>query len=101
MNLCKFLAVSENSHYVMAAGPLTKQRSTTPYRVVLITYTNGLYSVHKEVFDKIPLEGEKISSYLAEGRYFNEGQLAEAVRYFGEKVRDESVYMNALEKESV
>ena len=84
---------------LIAAGPLTKQRGSEPYRIVLIVHPDGTYSVHHEGFEKIPEPGEQAKSHLYWGHYFAKYDLERAVRVFGEKVAEQSSYMNHLEEE--
>lgn len=53
---------------IIAAGPTTKQRATTPYRHVLIAYNDGSYSVHQQAFN------ENGDHALFHGVYFGSGK---------------------------
>ncbi len=78
----------DTSGVVIAAGPLTKQPLSIPYRIVLVQYDDGHFSVHFEQFKEMP-EGatdviKKCNFY--EGSYFGPHQLPEAVKCFGERL---------------
>lgn len=102
--------VSAN-HFMLAAGPLTKQPMSMPYRIVLIEYHNGKrrqmynessFSVHAEIFKQEDLV-ERIgnggicdySSFLHQGDYFDSHSFAAAVKRFGERVASDSVHVGS------
>lgn len=94
---------------MLAAGPLTKQPMTMPYRIVLLEhrkpgtspfYNDSSFSVHSEIFKSETLiEDEQNGrvtdweSYLHQGDYFKPGQFAEAVKRFGERVANDSIHV--------
>jgi len=75
---------SNGSRTIIAAGPLTKQPGTIPYRHVIVRYENGSYSVHSEGFDS--LDGTK--SHLSNGHYFEAGPegFVKAQEKFAERI---------------
>jgi hypothetical protein len=87
---------------IIAAGPLSKQPGSTPYRIVLIAYDNGEYSVHHQMFREDDLgklkAGEPVSSSLAHGSYFRSGgeELARATKKFADKVSAHADYLPSL-----
>ena len=77
---------------LLAAGPLTKQPGSLPYRIVLHRHGNS-FAVHSEYFNQNLLdEGELLSniyvykSHLEYGHYFNENEFVKAVEKFSEKL---------------
>ena len=89
---------------IVAAGPLSKQPGSTPYRIVLVAYADGSYSVHHQTFreddmDKLQRgEFHTISSSLAHGSYFREGpeELVKATVKFADKVTAHAPYLASL-----
>ncbi len=92
---------------LIAAGPLSKQPCTMPYRVVLIQYNDKQYSVHNEYF-KDPeiirrmnegiLAKEHVwgESHLENGNYFDSDSLVDAVSKFAERVARNAQYHQSL-----
>lgn len=69
---------------VVASGPLTLQPNTMPFRIVLLAYADGKYSVHSEVFSNL----QRNESSFSHGDYFAntaEGLIA-ATRRFAERM---------------
>lgn len=83
---------------LVAAGPLTKQPHTLPYRHVIVGYGDGGYSVHNEVFTEesvieqahggadAGVDRIERHSSLCHGHYFGATQLPEAMQRFAEKL---------------
>lgn len=86
---------------IIAAGPLSKQPHSTPYRIVLVKRNIGGFTVHKEFFEDLPEGDGPYKSSLAEGKYFTSGGteaelLAKATQAFGEMVASHSEYLLSL-----
>jgi hypothetical protein len=83
---------------IIAAGPLSKQPGSTAYRIVLIAYEDGEYSVHHQMFNDVT--NLKRSS-LAHGSYFKAGPegLTKATVKFAEKVTAHAEYLASLFRE--
>lgn len=80
---------------IVAAGPLTKQPGTNPYRFVIVAYENGEFSVHTEYFSDIT---NLKKSSLSNGHYFKAGPegFVKAVEKFSEKVAQHAEYMASV-----
>lgn len=88
------LAVIDTDNNVIAVGPLTKQPATVANRVVLrYILANLVFAVHTECFPHYPDLG---NSYYIQGDYFQQHQLADAVKRFGDKISDSHVYMGSV-----
>lgn len=87
-NLADRLVVASNRTNVIAAGPLAKQPGTMPFRVVLVQYDDGKFSVHREMFGTLPANDQFAKSDLCSGHYFGAHELVEATKLFAEKVSD-------------
>lgn len=77
---------------IIAAGPLSKQPSTVPYRIVLLEYGNGSLSVHHQMFNSVD---NLAKGSFAHGHYFQKDQIADATKKFAEKVTEHSGYLNS------
>ena len=76
--------------HIIACGPLSKQPQTMPYRIVLLGYPNGSFSVHSQIF-----KNEKAENYteflvsgssLESGFYFDKDEIVKATLKFAETV---------------
>jgi hypothetical protein len=93
---------------LIAAGPLTKQPETLPYRIVLIA--NGpKFTVHTEYFDDSQIiektanaqPGDPIlaESSLSGGNYFNADELVKATIAFAERLAKNAEYIQSIYRE--
>lgn len=69
---------------VVASGPLTMQPNTLPFRIVLLAYADGTYSVHDEILSAMR---NNESSY-SHGDYFGNtaDDLIAATKKFAQRV---------------
>jgi hypothetical protein len=76
---------------VIAAGPLTHQPHSLPYRIVMVDYGHEL-SVHTEIFD---LDGPQVDlakacetavSHFHDGNYFKTEDFVKAAQRFAERL---------------
>lgn len=81
---------------VIAAGPLTKQPGTLPYRIVLVNWGCKL-TVHRQTFDirnisdsDLATACSKAESELTSGQYFLPSELVKATVAFGERLKDDA-----------
>lgn len=80
---------------LIAAGPVTKQPNTSPYRTVLLDWGQDKYSVHEEVFNlqkwqpDLPLDEQLIGtpSSLTHGDYFTAERFVEATIEFARRIQ--------------
>jgi len=103
---------------VIAAGPLTKQPGTMPYRIVILQDSDGKYSVHNQVYSDLGNLVDPDVRLLAElgatsdkppcaslchGHYFGAGAegLTKATIKFCEKVRDHAPMVESIYREAV
>ena len=84
---------------VLAAGPLSRQPGTMPYRIVLLGRANGSYSVHSQMFET--LEPVPSGDHFMSGDYFAPGAngLVGATKRFGERVAANAEYLASLWRE--
>jgi len=90
---------------LIAAGPLSKQPMTLPYRVVLLEKQDGSFVVHNETFINTQIidllqvtqrcEGE-FSSSLSSGDYFDKSEATAATRRFAERVAQNAGYLKSI-----
>ncbi len=75
---------------IIAAGPLTHQPASTPYRMVLVQKRDGSFVVYTEFFTALPEDVPQLlpvpSSSFANGHYFKADQLVEATQKFAERL---------------
>ena len=95
---------SASESNLIAAGPLSKQPATMPYRIVLVdrgSEENHDYVVYREYFDEEQLqdviENPVVSSHFADGTYCG-NDLVRAVGLFGEKVAFHAKYLESLNR---
>ena len=114
---------------LIAAGPLTKQPGTKPFRTVIVQYADESLSVHDECFqNEAVIEqindgdlgepnilpgwiGRPVNkgrpcavchpSYLHQGSYFKSHQLVEATQCFAERLTRLSMYLESIYREEV
>lgn len=81
----------DNDGKVIAAGPLSHQPGTMPYRIVLVAYKDGKYSVHTELFNKDRSE-------LCSGQYFKSGPtgLTDATMRFAYKIQNHAPMVETI-----
>lgn len=93
---------------LIAAGPLTKQPGTMPYRVVLVVKGDE-FIVYDEIFDTEGLPSPSYShdvlddipeSRFENGSYFYGDQFAEAVVRFATRLADHSGSLRSLYREA-
>jgi hypothetical protein len=93
---------------LIAAGPLTKQPSTQPYRIVLIA--NGpKFTVHTEYFEDAKIiektanaqPGDPIlaESSISGGNYFEATELVEATLKFADRLAKNAEYIRSIYRE--
>lgn len=86
-----------NGHPILAAGPLTKQPHTNPYRTVLIDWGDK-YSVHRQYWmdhPEPPPGGRTAGSALESGNYFEKhggpaAAFRDAIAVFANRVSDDA-----------
>ncbi len=85
----------EGSHgKIIAAGPITLQPNSRAFRVVMMTWSTGSFSVHKEFFEvegKVPdlaVACQSAKSFIDDGEYFQSTQIGTAMLCFAEKVQE-------------
>jgi hypothetical protein len=97
------LSLVNDDERVMAAGPLTKQPATRPYRVVLVNW--GIqFSVHNQLFadNEDPITdlafscSSSLSSYLENGDYFKVEDFPKAVERFAERVKRNAEFIKSI-----
>ena len=97
-----FNAISDQEYDIIAAGPMTIQPGTMPYRVILIQ-TGTKFCLCTQSFDEnVQLDRLHCSkSYLSNGSYYGLDQFCNAAEDFGNKIANharnhyESIYRNA------
>jgi hypothetical protein len=92
---------------LIAAGPLSRQPQSTPYRVVLARDGQG-FTVHCESFQASDLASAVgvsfrstrtvYKSWLSNGYYFKAGELVEATKKFAERVAQQAEFLTSLER---
>lgn len=88
---------------LIAAGPITRQPGTAPYRVVLLELSDNNFSVHNEIFciddpKQADLDDGRIGSGLSRGDYFSAGEFpfVRAMERFVERVSHDIKYYESL-----
>lgn len=98
--LKNLFAIEGSNNKILAAGPLSKQPHSKPYRIVLIGYVDGKFSVHHQIYnseDATTLDDLKVGgSSLSYGHYFSATQLVEATKKFAEVVAHHAEYLESL-----
>jgi hypothetical protein len=82
---------------LLAAGPLVKQPSTKPYRIVLVDFEDE-FTVHTEILrDDNPDLSKPVDceSFFEQGDYFSPNQLGEAYLRFAERVAHHAQFTNS------
>lgn len=86
---------------VIAAGPLTKQPLTVPYRVVMVNWGDRL-SVHNQCFSfsgsitDLALSCEQFASYLDNGDYFKIEEFVKCIERFTERCNKNAQYVQSI-----
>lgn len=83
---------------LLAAGPVTKQPSTRPYRVVLID-RGDKFSVHTEFLNDAHADLSQpitCGSFFEAGDYYFPDQLHKAYARFAERVANQSAYAETV-----
>jgi len=107
---------THGSCYVVAAGPLTKQPNSMPYRIVLLQWPDGKYSVHDQIYSDLgnlvdpdvtllaelgatPNKPPRAS--LAHGHYFKAGAegLTDATLKFAHKIQSHAPMVETIYRE--
>lgn len=90
---------------IIAAGPITKQPSTQPYRIVLAA-TETEFVVWTEYFHGFggnslseALQHENVHSSFDHGNYYKPDELAEAMRKFAQRVNNNADYAESVYRE--
>lgn len=94
-------AEKEVNGVIFAAGPLTEQPGSTPYRYVLVEREHD-FVVWKEKFDEMPKPGTVETdspSHFSNGHYFSKKELVKAVTNFGERIAETAEFMESLYRE--
>lgn len=91
--------VKSNDERIMAAGPITRQPSTVPYRVVMVNFGTQI-SVHNQYFDcegtDLAAACESAVCYLENGDYFNPEELKECIERFAERCKRHAEYAQSI-----
>lgn len=96
--LLNALTTFDGKRKLLAAGPLTKQPGTRPYRIILADLGDE-FVVHTEVLqDDSPDLSEPITcgSFYETGDYFDAKQLGQAYKRFGERVVKNADYADSV-----
>jgi hypothetical protein len=82
---------------VVASGPLTLQPHTMPFRIVLLAYADGTYSVHSEIFSNL----QNNESSYSHGDYFGETaeEFIAATRKFAQRMVNHADSFTSLFRE--
>lgn len=86
-------------YVVIAAGPLTKQPATMPYRHVIAINDCGAYAVYRETFEEL---GEGKSNF-SNGYYFSSGPIGfmEAQKKFSQLIDDHIEYHSTIYRDEI
>lgn len=85
----------DESYRIIAAGPLSKQPGTIYYRIILVEYENGSFSVHSQGFnEKADLKANVKGSWQS-GNYFRKDEIAQATKKFAERVSSQASFLNS------
>jgi hypothetical protein len=85
------LSLVTGNERVLAAGPITHQPHTRPYRIVLVDQGHE-FSVHSEVFEidqpqeDLAAACQSAKSYFHEGNYFKPHDFVKAANRFAERL---------------
>lgn len=100
------LGLPRGDNRVIAAGPITLQPHSRPYRIVMVNWGNN-FSVHTEFFevdtDEIKAGNvglldacENASTYLENGNYFKPTDFEKAVRLFSDKLNNHLQFLESI-----
>lgn len=97
------LLVNDNPVTVIAAGPLSKQRGTMAYRVVLCWHEpRQEFVVWNQQFPRYTIDNPDCSnSNASEGSYFKVDELRYATECFAERVGKHARYLESLNSDQV
>ena len=99
------LTLVKNDERVMAAGPLTKQPMSRPYRVVMVNWGNQ-FSVHNQLFSDSAISGpivdlaetteNELTCYLESGDYFKTENLVACIERFSERCKQNAQFVQSI-----
>lgn len=103
--LLENLVGSASNGRLLAAGPMTKQPGTRPYRLVLLRNGNG-FTVHAEFFpenikfeNKLQLNVTEYETDLGGGSYFQPHELVRATQCFADRLARNAEFFESLYRE--
>lgn len=94
--------VKSNDTRIMAAGPITRQPGTLPYRVVMVNWGHKL-SVHTQYFSfDLPADAdlaiacEGAANYIENGDYFGTEELVKCIERFAERCKKHAEFAQSI-----
>jgi hypothetical protein len=100
------LTLVKDDERVMAAGPLTKQPATRPYRVVIVNWGDDRFSVHNQYFTDSVEAGPitdlafscsaQFTSYLESGDYFKAEDFPKCIERFAERCKRNAEFVQSI-----
>lgn len=94
--------VKSTDERIMAAGPLTRQPGTLPYRVVMVNWGHKL-SVHTQYFSSdvahdgdLAVYCENLRNYLENGDYFGAEELVKCIERFAERCKKHAEFAQSI-----
>jgi hypothetical protein len=99
--------VSGNDGRIIAAGPITKQPMTRPYRVVIVNWGEK-FSVHNQLFADTALTNEavenndlaqnceQVTTWLESGDYYKPEEFPKAVVRFSERLATNADHIRSI-----
>lgn len=104
-----FNGLVRGDYKVFAAGPITLQPASRPYRIVMCKWGDDKISVHTEYFEGIKEEQVKdlafdcseAKSFLEGGHYFKPQEIAIAQRIFADKLEHHCRFVESVLRETV
>lgn len=104
------LTLVKDDERVIAAGPLTKQPGTCPYRVVIVNWGDE-FSVHNQLFDDSYKDGPitdladscsaEFISNLDNGDYFKTEDFVRCIERFAERCKHNAEFVGSIFRQTV
>ena len=103
-----FNGLVRGDHKVFAAGPITLQPASKPYRIVMVKWSDDQISVHTEIFDvalenvsDLAFDCSEAKSCLEHGSYFKPEEIVQAQRIFADKLDHHCRFVESVLRDTV